>query len=260
MKQNSPPFRRGPLIESLEQRSLLASTVNLVVSFYGLGGAGGFGNDWLENIANAAGKETGSTVRKYNENDGGRALKDTLKSIDTNRNMKIDKAEAKLVNLRVVGYSFGGIQAANFARYFAKTGRNVKGYVFNTSVPIKALVTLDPVQSVIKNTDGVPSNVQRFGNYYQQKGGNTKVDLYTHEFGIKLTSLTVNDPSNIKGTSLQTSAKTSRQIRVDKGAYAEETVKHKVESHVDGKIKGKNINHGTLPFFAYDWAVEDLTA
>jgi hypothetical protein len=244
----------------LEQRALLSGAPHLVVSFYGLGGAGGFGNDWLDNIANKAGDETNSTVRKYDEDQGGRALKDTLHSIDRNHDKMISSTEAKAATLRVVGYSFGGIQAANFAQYFRKVGRNIKGYVLKAAVKIKALVTLDPVQSVLKHTSGVPSNVERFGNYYQQKGGNTKVSLYTDPLNIKVTSISVPDPSNIKGNSLKTSAKTSRQIRVDVNPYADESVKHKVQSHVNGKIKGKDVNHGTLPFYAYDWAVEDLTA
>jgi hypothetical protein len=248
------------MVEPLEQRTLLAASVNIVVSFYGLGGAGGFGNDWLDNIANDAGKATKSTVRKYNEDQGGRALKDTLKSIDTNHNMRIDKSEVAALNLRVIGYSFGGIQAANFARSLMQAGKVVKGYTLGVGVPIKALVTLDPVQSIIKHTDGVPNNVYRFGNYYQQKGGDTKVDVYTKTFNIKVTTITVPDPTNIKGQSLTTSARKSRQIRIDQGPYATQSVKHKVATQLVGKISGKNVNHGTVPFYAYDWAIQDLTS
>jgi hypothetical protein len=248
------------LIEPLEQRSLLSASPQLLVSFYGLGGAGGFGNDWLDNITGKAGDATGSTVKKYDEDQGGRALKDTLHSIDRNHDRIISSSEAKATTLRVIGYSFGGIQAANFAQYFRKVGHTIKGYTLKAAVQIKALVTLDPVQSVLKHTSGVPSNVLKFSNYYQQKGGDTKVSLYTDPLNIKVTSISVPDPSNIKGGSLKTSAKTSNQIRVDVAPYAEESVKHKVQSHVNGKIKGKDVNHGTLPFYAYDWAVEDLTA
>jgi hypothetical protein len=233
---------------------------SMVVSFYGLGGAGGFGNDWLDKIANHAGDSTESTVRKYDENEGGRALKDTLHAIDRNHNRIIEKSEANATNLRVVGYSFGGIQAANFARYLRKVGQVIKGYTLRAMVPIKALVTLDPVESIIKHTDGIPSNVARFGNYYQQKGGSTTVDVYTDPFNIKVTSISVPDPSNIKGGPLDSSAKESRQIRIDSGDYADKTVTHSVYSHAKGNIKGKNVNHGTLPFYAYDLAMEDLTS
>jgi hypothetical protein len=102
--------------------------------------------------------------------------------------------------------------------------------------------------------------VYRYTNYYQQKGGSTKVDLYTQKFSIKLTSLSVPDPSNIKGQALESAAHKSAQVRVDKGTFSEESVKHEVYNEVDGKIKGKNVNHGTLPFYAYDWAVRDLIA
>jgi len=232
----------------------------MVVSFYGLGGAGGFGNDWLDKIADHAAEQTGSSLRQYDEDDGGRALKDTLHSIDRNHNKVIEKSEATGTNLRVVGYSFGGIQAANFARYLRKVGQTVKGYLIRAAIPIRALVTLDPVQSVIKNTSGIPSNVARFGNYYQQKGGSTTVDVYTDPLNIKVTSISVPDPANIKGAPLDSSAKQNRQIRIDSGDFADKTVTHSVYSHAKGKIKGKNVNHGTLPFYAYDWAMEDLTA
>lgn len=260
MKRKPAATNRGPMMEGLEGRTLMAATTNLLVSFYGLGGSGGFGNDWLDNITSKASKETDSTLRRYNETDGGRALKDTLRSIDRNHNMRIDKKEVGILDLRVVGYSFGGIQAANFARSLQKAGSVVKGYTLGVGIPIKTLVTLDPVQSIIKHTDGVPSNVYRYMNYYQQKGGDTKVDLYTQQFSIKLTSLSVPDPSNIKGEPLTSAAHKTTQIRVDQGTYAEESVKHQVYSQVDGKIKGKNVNHGTLPFYASDWAIRDLTA
>src|SRR4051812_18006473 len=98
-------FRRGPfcsgapmdvnqpLIEPLEQRALLAANPNYIISFYGLGGAGGFGTDWLDKTVDDAGAATGAVVRKYDEDQGGRALKDFLRSADRNRNNRIDKAE-----------------------------------------------------------------------------------------------------------------------------------------------------------------------
>ena len=106
----------NPLIELLEQRALLAANPNYMISFYGLGGPGGFGEDWLDKTVDGAGEATNSLVRKYNEDQGGRALRDFLRSVDRNRNKRIDKAEVATLNVRVVGYSFGGVQAANFAR------------------------------------------------------------------------------------------------------------------------------------------------
>ncbi len=248
------------MFESLESRTFLASTVNLVVSFYGRGGAGGFGNDWLDNIADKAGSETGSIVRKYDEDQGGQALKDTLRSIDTNHNRRIDKREINNLNLRVVGYSFGGVQAAEFARALAHQGDTIKGITLGGAIPIRAVVALDPVQfPVIKTTAGVVNNVYRFGDYYQQRGGDTTVDVYTQHISVKVKTITVDDPENIKGEALPTAARRSRAIRIDT-EYADKSVKHQVESNLDGKIKGNKVNHGTVPFYAYDWALEDLTA
>jgi len=251
-------------MEPLEQRSLLAATPtagNYVISFHGLGGGGGFGNDWLDNIANDAGKATNSDVRKYDETEGGQALKDLLHSIDRNHDKVIQPREVKTLNIRVLGYSFGGIQAANFAGYLNRVGSTMKGYKLDAGVPVRTLVALDPVNSSpLKHTEGVPSNVARFRSYYQRKGGDTKVSLYMHSFPhIKITSISVPDPTDIIGDKLTSSARSTKQTRVDTD-MAEVSVKHKVQSQLDGKLKGKDVNHGTLPFFAYDFAIADLTA
>lgn len=246
------------MIEPLEQRALLAG--NYIVSFYGLGGGGSFGSDWMDKAVDTAAAETGSTVRRYNEDQGGAALKDFFRAVDRNHNKRIDKREVASVSLRVIGYSLGGVSAANFARYLLKLGQTIKGYLINAGTPVRALVALDPVNDVPgKQTEGVPNNVQYFTNYYQQKGGDTTIDLYTRPLGIKVDSITVEDPLNIKGDTLNTNARRSSQVRVDVGDLADETVKHKVRDNLDGKLKGRNVNHGTLPFFAYDFAVRDLT-
>src|SRR5262245_50975156 len=99
----------GPCIEGLEQRvQFAAAPGHFVVAFYGAGGPGGFGNDWLDKVADKAGERTSSTVRKYTEDNGGRALKDLFRSIDRNHNLRIDKSEVAVVSLRVVGHSLGG--------------------------------------------------------------------------------------------------------------------------------------------------------
>lgn len=248
-------------VESLESRTLLAATPgNFVVSFYGTGGAGGFGNDWLDKITDSAGEATNSTIRKYDENEGGQALKDLLRSLDRNRNLRIDKVEAVNVRLGVVGYSAGAIQAVNFARYLLRVGQTVKGYLLGVGVPVRSLVTLDPIETPLKNTEGVPDNVYRFSNYYQGKGGDTKVDLYTRTTpSVKIRSIEVNDPFNFIGDTLPTIARKSKQFRIDTD-FADETEQHKVEDFLDGRLKGRNVNHGTVPFFASDFAIADLTA
>lgn len=259
----SIPCLKSCSFESLESRALLAATPgNFVVSFYGLGGAGGFGNDWLDNIANAAGKSTNSVVRKYDENKGGSALRDLFHSIDTNHDHSISAREVKNVKLRVVGYSFGGIQAANFARSLNSTGATIKGYRLRAAIPVRSLVTLDPVNSSpAKHTDGVPANVRVFSNFYQRKGGETKITLYMRNWPhLKLTTININDNNEIIGDTLPSAARKTKQIRLDVGSLANVTVKHKVQSQADGKLKGKDTNHGTVPFFAYDWALTDLTS
>ena len=85
------PSSRRALVEPLERRSLLAA--DYIISFYGLGGSGSFGADWLDKTVDDAGAEAGAVVRKYDEDEGGRALKDFLRSVDRNRNLRIDKRE-----------------------------------------------------------------------------------------------------------------------------------------------------------------------
>jgi hypothetical protein len=252
----------NPMIETLEQRALLSATPgNYIISFYGLGGSGSFGTDWLDKAVDTAGGATNSVVRKYDEDEGGRALKDFLSSVDRNRNKRIDASEVKTATVRVIGYSLGGIQAVNFARYLLRVGDTIKGFLIGQGTPIISLVTLDPVNNnPFKSTVGVPDNVYNYTNYYQQKGGDTTIDIYTRTTpSFKVSTKTVDDPLDIKGQPLATEARRSDQVRIDVGVYQNKTVSHKIEDNLDGKLKGRNTNHGTLPFFAYDLAVRDLT-
>src|SRR4051794_35127091 len=98
-----------PLIEPLEQRQLLAANPNYLISFYGPGGSGGFGDDWLDKTVDKAGEATNSVVRKYNEDQGGAALRDFLRGVDRNHNHRIDKSEVASPPVRVIGSSFGTI-------------------------------------------------------------------------------------------------------------------------------------------------------
>ena len=98
-------------------------------------------------------------------------------------------------------------------------------------------MTLDPVdEPPLKTTRGVPNNVYTFVNYYQQKAGETTIDLYTDPFDIKVDSITVEDPLNIKGETLASEARReTRQVRVDIGALGDKTVSHEVRDNLDGK-------------------------
>ncbi|MGH7180152.1 MAG: hypothetical protein ACREJC_22430, partial [Tepidisphaeraceae bacterium] len=216
--------------------------------------------DWLDDIANHAVDATNARLRKYAPENLGAALRDFFKAVDTNHNNVIEGRETRNINVRLAGYSLGGIQATSFARYGRRVGSTVKGFRLDVYVPVQSLVTLDPVnQSIVTGTAGVPENVNHFANYYQRKGGDTTVDLYTRTTpSIKVRSITVDDPLNLKGDVLPTAARHSKQIRVDSGPLADQTVTHKVDSLLNAKLKGKNVNHGTLPFFVRDPAVTDV--
>src|SRR5438067_2350699 len=88
------------------------SQQRFVIGFYGLGGQG-WDNSWLATTADTAGKNTGSTVLKYQEDDGTSAESDFFASVDQNGDHVLSAAEIDATTVRVVGYSFGGVQAAN---------------------------------------------------------------------------------------------------------------------------------------------------
>jgi hypothetical protein len=169
-------------------------------------------------------------------------------------------SETAKTKLRIIGYSFGGVAAANLTRDLNRAGETVQGFHLDQAVKVRSLVTLDPVNHNGRHTDGVTSNVKYFSNYYQQRAGTTKVEVYIKKFGIKvhLRTVSVDDPLNITGDVLPSEAHKTRQVRVDT-VYSDDSVSHEVESGgIRGRIKGKDVNHGTLPFFIYDAARRKL--
>jgi hypothetical protein len=260
MKKKNPAHnRRHPIIETLEGRALLASPNDLMVSFYGLNGAGDFAADWQDKVVTAAAAATGSTARRYDVGQRGQALRATLASIDTNHNRRIDQQEVAGLDLRVIGLSYGGIEAINFARSLSGAGTVIDGYTLDVAVPVKALVTLDPVEGPSEHTRGVSRNVVYYTNYYQQRGGDARVDLFSQQTGAREGALTVADPWSVTGQAIRSAARTSRQARLDVGPNGEKIVMHEVQPGMNGKIRGKNLNHLALPFYAYARAVRDLS-
>src|SRR5439155_812336 len=125
-----------------------------------------------------AGSQTGSVVRKYQENQGSTALANFFSTVDVNHDKVISADESAHVNVRVVGYSFGAIQGVNFTRALADAGGLVGGYRLEAAVPVQSLVTIDPVNyTPLKHTDGVLSNVQRFTNFYELNPGASSIHL-----------------------------------------------------------------------------------
>ncbi len=263
----NPALVSPMLVKFAEQAQAKAVTVDakppkagrFVLSFYGLGGAGSsFGQDYLENVADKTGDAKRATVRKYNEDEGNTALSELLTSLDTSGDHIISKTEANKASIRLVGYSFGGVAAINFARDLNKAGQTLQGFQLQSAIKVRSLVALDPVNHNGRHTNGVSANVNRFYNYYQLHGGDTTVEVYIKVLGkkIHIRDITVNDPSDIKGDVITSQAKHNSQIRVDT-KWANKSATHSIAG-AKAQIKGKNVNHGTLPFFVQDDAVSKL--
>jgi len=279
------------MIETLEPRAMMSAapgvapltsvhrphTTGYLFAFYGsaLGGpvGVGFGNQWLRNLANDAGTATGSQVNILPEETGGpTALADLLKDLDTNHDHIISPKEIRAATVRVLGYSLGGIVATNFTRSLDAAGQRVDGYRLDAAIPVETLVTIDPVNYPItfpplQHTDGPESNVRNFYNYYEtgKSGGKSTLALYNHATGKSEGSVAYNDTTipvlgPLHGGSLDSSALVSTQIDVGSGVFADEAVDHSTfeGSATDGVLLGKNVDHTTMPFYAYPAALRDL--
>jgi hypothetical protein len=58
----------------------------------------------------------------------------------------------------------------------SQPNERVEGYLVCTKVPVKRLITIDPI-TLLNPPSPVKDNVQVFRNYYQQKGGDYRVWL-----------------------------------------------------------------------------------
>jgi hypothetical protein len=195
-----------------------------------------------------------------------------LSQLDTRHDHIITAAEIKNVRLRVVGYSLGGIVAANLTRDLDQAGQTVDGYKLDAAVPVQELVTLDPVNYPINfpplvNTAGPESNVAAFYNYYEtgSTNGVSELNLFDSSTGASLGGYSQDDTplpiiGYLSGDPLDSSAKKTTQIQVNAGKYAGHPVEHLLQDGVNGELKGKQTDHGTLPFYAYPYALAALTA
>ena len=231
-------------------RHRTARSANFVVAFYGLGG-GGFGNEWLRATADAVGQQTGSVVRKYQETQGSRALVDLFRSLDTNSDRVISTGELATVHIRVLGFSFGAVQGADFTRSLTQTRRPILGYRLAAAVPVDVLVTIDPVNvTPLKHTDGPVSNVRSFVNYYEFNPNEATMRL-TDRAGRPAGTITFSDVINPVGGPLPSSARRTRQTLVDYGAWASRSVTHYLNRRYYGTMNGADVNHVTMPWYLY---------
>jgi hypothetical protein len=280
-------------LESLEPRSLFSAAVHAItpaiepaaktvvhryiIGFWGYAFGGtpgtGFGNQWETNLVDTAGSEGAGTAKMFAEEPGpGAAEKYILSAIDLRHDHIITAADVKAMRLRVVGYSLGGIVAANLTRDLDQVGSTVEGYKLDVDVPIQQLVTLDPVNYPINfpplvNTSGPESNVDAFFNYYEGGASNgvSSLNLFDSSTGASLGSYSEDDTAlpvigYLHGDSLDSSALKTAQYQVDTGRFAHHKIEHLLQSGVNGELDGAQTDHGTLPFYAYPYALANLIA
>ncbi len=234
---------------------------DLLIAFYGAG-TGGFGNEWLSNIADAAGAAGNHTVMKYGSESKGAAEKAFLKKIDDDGDKEIEKDEIDAVTLRLLGYSLGGLSAPDFSRDFAKAG-TVAGYKIDAPIPVEVLVTIDPENgsALPRRTSGPLSNVERFVNYYH--------DTTRRDSTVRLFDHITHAPAGydntygnwfsegLRGFALRSSAKDNDQIKVNTD-WANVEADHFLNATLDGKLLGKDVNHDTMPWYSYSFAMQEL--
>ena len=257
---------------------LSAAVHRYVIGFYGYAFGGtpgtGFGNEWTRNLVVDAAGKGGGTAKLFAEETGREtAEKYLFAAMDTNHDKVISAAEIKTTRLRIVGYSLGGIEAANFTRDLDNAGKKEYGYKLAAVIPVESLVTLDPVNfpinaAPLKQTDGPRSNVRQFFNFYEggSSDGSSSLQLFQNSTSESLGTTSYNDTAlpvigYLNGDSLDSDAGETAQYRVDSGKFAKHPIRHGLDTatdDVDGQLTGKQTDHGTLPFYAYSYALPDL--
>jgi pimeloyl-ACP methyl ester carboxylesterase len=158
-----------------------------------------FGNQWFERIVRDAGdnvtiKPGNPTFKAYDFNQRQDAFSHLIPLLAVDGNQVITAAEATNPKIIVMGYSLGGVEAANFSALLARTGSFTfsigaidRLYSVQSPIQVDKLITLDPVTGGLAPLGNrlrlpkgrISSNVQSFVNYYQSRGGSSSFDLYS---------------------------------------------------------------------------------
>ncbi len=104
------------------------------------------------------------TKNIFGSRDVNGAISAVIKYFDTNGDGKLDSKDCPPFRIRVVGYSWGGWSAIQFAK---KLGNKVDAPNSNLEI---AISTLDPVKTIRSGTATLPSYAIGGLNYYQQNG------------------------------------------------------------------------------------------
>jgi len=124
----------------------------------------------------------------YRDFGGPEAVRDLLAAIDHDHNREICQAEADAVDVRLLGWSLGAVEAVTISRIlndtagFAGSFLIRPGYRLLAPIPVDDLVLIDPVvdglaRLTLRVIHPILQNVQNVRNYYQRRGG-TSIMLY----------------------------------------------------------------------------------
>ncbi len=195
------------------------------------------------------------------------------------------------MDLRAAGWSFGGVQAANFSWHIGRKGVRPKGtFKLDEAIEVQRLVTLDPVEIVVPilfipvkvQRGSVLTNVGRFVNLYERTLATSKFER-----------LDPNDPTNILQTEqqflggdnvlggtlrteLEGDAVDQEEVNVRRADAPQERDRrfaydpnreNAIPPDPDPLVNvgdprwrlfGKSVNHNTLPWYAYARAIDEL--
>jgi len=189
-------------------------------------------------------------------------LKKILEEVDRNGDHHITQEEIDSVTIVLAGYSWGGTTLVNVVQKLNQVGSHYFGVKLHPSDPqirykvyapieVKRLVLVDPVRFARPDPGTVPSNVEKFINWYQTKGGNAIfVDPATgfpDPSGTILSRL-------LKGFNPSSNAATNEIVNVG----ADKRWNYKTTTAGD-RLYGKYVNHDFMPYFCKDCIKDELT-
>jgi len=95
----------------------------------------------------------------FGNHDGKRAVEDTIRRLDTDKDGFLTAAEKEQAKIILYGHSWGASQTLTFARDLQRRG-----------IPVSLTIQIDSVKKFGQDNRTVPPNVAKAVNFYQRKG------------------------------------------------------------------------------------------
>jgi hypothetical protein len=224
---------------------------------------------------------TGVPGDPYRDFNGVTAFTDLLDAVDFNDDNRIDSAEVAAVDVRLLGWSLGGVEAIQLSRWLGETGlrsfASWIGYRLEVPIPVQDLIAIDAVHDggaslLLRFPHGpVPATVGNFVHYYQRRGESSIMQAW--QFGtypssfFRLPDLLLKRSDilgiDLRGRPTRSNAAMNRQEQVEV-AYSLFGQQHEYVTNygsgvpVDGLMVGGQVNHRTIVWWAQDLVREEL--